>query len=82
VSQSSAQTFIDVTAVFAPVIPIVTFMNDCRRSLGLVIIFIDYFTTELVTTLNYSAIADFHTLQITQCPLGVAIPLFQGSSGL
>jgi hypothetical protein len=27
--------------------------------------FIDHFTTRLVTTLNYSAIADHHNLQIT-----------------
>jgi hypothetical protein len=25
----------------------------------------DHFNTQLMTTLNYSAIADFHTLQIT-----------------
>jgi hypothetical protein len=32
---------------------------------GLVIGFIDHFNTQLMTTLNYSAIADPHTLQFT-----------------
>jgi hypothetical protein len=31
----------------------------------LTIRFIDHFNTRLVTTLNYSAIADLHTLQMT-----------------
>jgi hypothetical protein len=37
-------------------------MSDYRRGFGLDIGFIDHFNTRLVTTLNYSAIADFHTL--------------------
>jgi hypothetical protein len=32
---------------------------------GLEIGFIDHFNTRLVTTLNYNAFADLHTLQIT-----------------
>jgi hypothetical protein len=35
---------------------------------GLVTVFIDHFNTWLVTTLNYSAIAHLHTLQITTAP--------------
>jgi hypothetical protein len=38
--------------------------NDYRRSFGLDIGFIDHFTTQLVITLNYRTIADFHTLQL------------------
>jgi hypothetical protein len=38
---------------------------DSRRGFGLVIGFIEHFKTQLVITLNFSAIADFHTLQIT-----------------
>jgi hypothetical protein len=40
-------------------------MSDCRRGFGLKIGFID---TRLVTALNYSAIANLHTLQITTAP--------------
>jgi hypothetical protein len=36
-----------------------------RRGFGLQIGFIDHFNTRLVTTLNYSTIADVHSLQIT-----------------
>jgi hypothetical protein len=39
--------------------------NDYRRGFGLEIGFIDHFNTRIVTTLNYSAIANLHTLQIT-----------------
>jgi hypothetical protein len=39
-------------------------MCDCQRGFGLETGFIDYFHTQLVTTLNYSAIADFHNLLI------------------
>jgi hypothetical protein len=42
----------------------VTWYSDSRRVSGLEIGFIDYFNTWLVTTLNYSVIADLHTLQI------------------
>jgi hypothetical protein len=41
---------------------IVTCMCDYRRGFGLDI---DHFSTQLVITLNYSAITDLHTLQIT-----------------
>jgi hypothetical protein len=44
---------------------IVKCMSDSRRGFGLEIGFIDHFNTQLVFTLNYSAIADFHALQIT-----------------
>jgi hypothetical protein len=40
-------------------------MSDYRRSFGLDIEFIDHFNTQLIITLNYSAIADLHNLQIT-----------------
>jgi ethanolamine utilization microcompartment shell protein EutS len=40
-------------------------MSECRRGFGFEIGFIDHFSTQLVTTLNYGAIADHHTLQIT-----------------
>jgi hypothetical protein len=43
---------------------IVTCMSDSRRGFGLEIGFIDHFNTGLMTTLNYSAIDDFHILQI------------------
>jgi hypothetical protein len=41
-------------------------MSDYRRDFGLDIEFIDHFNTQLVITLNYSAIANVHTLQITR----------------
>jgi hypothetical protein len=41
-------------------------MSDYRRGFGFVIVFIDRFDTRLVTTFNYSAIANLHTLQITR----------------
>jgi hypothetical protein len=44
---------------------IVTCMRDSRRGFGLEIGFIDHFNTQLEITINYSAIADSHTLQIT-----------------
>jgi hypothetical protein len=40
-------------------------LSNSRRSFGLAIGFIDHFTIWLVTTLNYSAIANFQSLQIT-----------------
>jgi hypothetical protein len=40
-------------------------MGDYQRGFRLEIGFIDHFNTRLVTTLNYSVIANFHTLQIT-----------------
>jgi hypothetical protein len=39
--------------------------RDSRRGFGLDIRFTDHLNTRLVTTLNYSLIADLHTLQIT-----------------
>jgi hypothetical protein len=39
---------------------------DSRRGFGLGIGFIDHFSTQLVITLNYSAIADLYTLKITR----------------
>jgi hypothetical protein len=39
--------------------------SDSRRGFGLEARFIDHFNTRLVTTLNYSVIANFHTSQIT-----------------
>jgi hypothetical protein len=41
-------------------------MSDSRRRFGLDIGITDHFNTQLVITLNYSAIADLHTLQITR----------------
>jgi hypothetical protein len=41
-------------------------MSDSRRGFGLHIEFIDHFNLQLVITLNYSAIANFHTLQFTR----------------
>jgi hypothetical protein len=40
----------------------VTRINESRRGFGLDIGFIDYINTQLVITLNYNAIASFHTL--------------------
>jgi hypothetical protein len=40
----------------------VTCMCDYRRCFGLDIGFINQFNTQLVITINYSAIVDFHTL--------------------
>jgi hypothetical protein len=40
-------------------------MSDSRRGFGLDIGLIDHFNSQLVITFNYSAIADFNTLQIT-----------------
>jgi hypothetical protein len=44
---------------------IVTCMCDYRRGFGLQIGFTDHFTTRLVTTSNYSSIADLYAFQIT-----------------
>jgi hypothetical protein len=41
-------------------------MSDYRRGLDWWIEFIDDLSTQLVTTPNYSAIADRHTLQFTR----------------
>jgi hypothetical protein len=41
-------------------------MSDSRRGFGLDIGFIDHINTQLVITLNYSAIPKLHTLQITR----------------
>jgi hypothetical protein len=42
----------------------VTCESDYRRGVGFDIRFIDHFNTKLIITLNYKAIANFHTLQI------------------
>jgi hypothetical protein len=44
---------------------IVKCKSDYRRGFGLGIGFLDHLNTRLMATLNYSAIADLHTLQIT-----------------
>jgi hypothetical protein len=43
--------------------------------------FIDHFSTKLVSTLNYSAIANFHTLQITTADAKsfLAVSVFTGN---
>jgi hypothetical protein len=43
-------------------------MSDYRRNFGLDIRFIDHFNTRFVITLNYSVIANLHTLQMTTEP--------------
>jgi hypothetical protein len=40
-------------------------MSDYRRDFGFYIEFIDVYNTQLIITLNYSAIADLHALHIT-----------------
>jgi hypothetical protein len=45
---------------------ICTCMSDSRRGFGLDIGFLDHYNTRLVITLNYSAIANFQTLQNTR----------------
>jgi hypothetical protein len=45
---------------------IVALMSGSGRGFELDIVFIDHFNTQLVITLNYSAIANFHTLQIAR----------------
>jgi hypothetical protein len=47
---------------------IITCTSDSRRGFGLDIGFIDHFNAWLLTALNYSAIADFHTLQVFSSP--------------
>jgi hypothetical protein len=42
------------------------YMSDSGWSFGLDIGFIDHFNTQLIITLNYSTIADFHTLPFTR----------------
>jgi hypothetical protein len=52
-------------------------MSDSRLGFGLEIGLIDHFNTRLVTTLNYSAIANLRTLQITRAhakPFQSAVP--------
>jgi hypothetical protein len=44
---------------------IVTFLGEYRRGSGSDIGFIGHFNTQLVITLNYTAIANSHTSQIT-----------------
>jgi hypothetical protein len=44
---------------------------DYRRGFGLEIGFFDHFNTQLVTTLNYNAIADLHILKFPQHTLGL-----------
>jgi hypothetical protein len=47
------------------VTPVVTCMSDCKRGFRLDLGFTAHFNTQLVISLNYRAIADLHTLQIT-----------------
>jgi hypothetical protein len=48
-------------------------MSDYRRGFGLNIGFIEHFNTQLLITLNYGAIANFHTLK----SLADTLSLFQ-----
>jgi hypothetical protein len=43
-------------------------MSDYRRGFGVDIKFTDHFSTQLVITLNYSAIADLHSSQVFSNP--------------
>jgi hypothetical protein len=45
---------------------VVTYISHSCWGFGLDIVFIDHFNTQLVITLNYSIITNFHTLQITR----------------
>jgi hypothetical protein len=49
-------------------------MSDCRRGFGLDVGFIDHFNTQLVISLNYSAIANLHALNKS---LGYTLSLYQ-----
>jgi hypothetical protein len=42
------------------------YIVDYRRGMNWIIVFIDHLYTQLSATSNYSALADFHTLQITK----------------
>jgi hypothetical protein len=55
-------------------------MSDDRRGYGLKIGFIDHFSIQLVTTLNYSAIADIHNSQITKAPTKLSQPAVSSSA--
>jgi hypothetical protein len=44
-------------------------MGDYRRGVALEIGFIDHFNIRLVSTLNYSTIADLHNLQIARAQI-------------
>jgi hypothetical protein len=50
---------------------IITRRGDYRRGFGLEIVFIHHFNMQLVTTSNYNAIADLHTLQVTSAQTSV-----------
>jgi hypothetical protein len=56
-------------------------MSDYRRGFGLIIGFIDHFNTQLVTTLNYSAIAYLHNSQITRATKTNVLSLLQSPLG-
>jgi hypothetical protein len=62
----SLQNFLYYSYFAVTLLCIVTYMSDCRRVFGLSIGFIDHFNTQLIITLNYSAIANFPTLQSTR----------------
>jgi hypothetical protein len=44
----------------------VMILSDSRRDLGLDVGFIDHSKSQLVITLNYSVISNFHNLQVTK----------------
>jgi ethanolamine utilization microcompartment shell protein EutS len=56
----------NILAIITSKLHIVTILSDSRPGFGLDIGFIDHFNTQLVITLDYSAIANFYTLQITR----------------
>jgi hypothetical protein len=58
----------NIPRFFFPHDYIVTCMIDSRRGFGLEVGLIGHFSTQVVVTLNYSAIADFHTLQVFFSP--------------
>jgi hypothetical protein len=56
----------NILAIITVKLYIVTILNDSRPGFGLDIGFIVNFNIQLVITHNYSAVANFHILQITK----------------